>query len=252
MNWKMFWTNDGNPKLKNYLYNTRHIFCLLIVVVFCIGFSILLKRKDEKWKKIFFTVIASIFLFFEISSRVVNLIITKEYSIEKISNILLPMYICSIVVWFLIIGLYTDNNIILEFATICGLIATTAFLLYPAVGLNRQYMTFTQLYSTITHMLGFVTCIVMMTAHKVVFRTQDLPIILSIFIGMFLYGFLIDFYILPGNDHMYLLNDPLELKLPFNYRLLYGVVLFVYICSFYIIPLIQNKIKERKTDGIKR
>ena len=62
------------------------------------------------------------------------------------------MYICSIVVWFLIIGIYTNKNIILEFATICGLIATAAFLLYPAVGLNRQYMTFTQLYSTIAYL----------------------------------------------------------------------------------------------------
>ncbi|MBQ7307030.1 MAG: YwaF family protein, partial [Clostridia bacterium] len=156
-----FWTNKNNPSLpkSEYLYNTRHIIVLIITVIACISLSIIFRKKEEKTKQLLFKIFAWIFLFFEVLSRLVNLIITSDYSLGNIAKIILPMHICSVVVVLIIIAIFTKNKLLINFTAICGLLSTLAFLLYPAVGLNRVFMSFTCIYSTFTHMLGFVCCI---------------------------------------------------------------------------------------------
>ena len=67
---------------------------------------------------------------------------------------------------------------------------------------------------------------------------------------MFAWGALLDFVIFPGEDYMYLKNDPLSLKINIPYHALYGIILVVYIALFYIINFVINKIKSKKSKPV--
>lgn len=248
MTFSDFWTGANNPALpkSEYLYNTRHIIVLALVVLACIVLTLIFYRKSDKAKKILFYVLGSILLFFEILSRVVNLAITDDYSLVNIFKILAPMHICSVMVWVFIVAIFTRNKTLINFSVIGGLLATTAFLAYPAVGLNRVYMSFTCLYSTISHAVGFVTAICLMTLGIAKFNFRDIWKVYLCFAIMFLWGVLLDFVILPGSDYMYLVNDPLELDINFPYQILYGAILIVYVLAYYFISWLVRKIKYKK------
>ena len=85
MNFHDWITNENNPSLpkSQYLYGTRHIIVLMIVVLACVVLSLLFRKRAEKTKRKLFLTFAWIFLFFEIVSRVVNLAITNDFSIEN-------------------------------------------------------------------------------------------------------------------------------------------------------------------------
>ena len=165
MTFKDFWTNENNPGLakSEYLYNARHIFVLVLTVALCIALTLIFRKRSERTKRILFYVFGGVFLFFEILSRIVDLCITTNYSWQNIIEILLPMHICSVMVWVFIFAIFTKKQFLINYSCIGGILATVAFLLYPAVGLNRVYMSFTCLYSTISHMLGFVCCVLLMS-----------------------------------------------------------------------------------------
>lgn len=246
MSFSDFWTNKNNPTLpkSEYLYGTRHIIVLAITVLLCLFFSLVFFKKSQKAKNILLNVFGGIFLFFEISSRVVNLIIAETYTVESVLKILLPMHICSVMVWVFIVAIFTKKRFLLEFSVIGGIIATLAFLLYPAVGLNRVYMSFTCIYSTFTHMLGFVTCILLMVLGFVKFEFKNIWQPILCFVIMFSWGALLNFVIFPGSDYMYMVNDPLELELNFPYQILYVGVILVYISLYYIVASIIRRMKR--------
>lgn len=243
-----FWTNENNPSLpkSEYLYNTRHILVLVGVLIACIILTLIFYKKSEKAKNILFYVLGGTLLFFEILSRIVNLIITTDYSFVNIFKIITPMHICSVMVWVFIIAIFSRKEILMEYSVIGGFLATIAFLAYPAVGLNRVYMSFTCFYSTFSHAVGFVTVILMITLGKVHFKFKDIWKIYLCLAIMFLWGVLLDFVILPGSDYMYLVNDPLELKLNFPYQILYGVILVFYVLIYYVISFLVRKIKVKR------
>lgn len=251
MTFKDFWTNENNPKLSKdvYLYGARHIIALLIVVVLSITLSLIFKKKSEKTKNILFNIFGWVFVFFELSSRIVNLIIADSYSLESVAKIILPMHICSVMVWVFIFAIFTKKQFLINFSVVGGLLATTAFLAYPAVGLNRVYMSFTCLYSTLSHMLGFVCCILLLTLGKATFRFKDIWQMFVCFAVMFLWGVMLNFVIFPGSDYMYMVNDPLELNLKFPYQVLYLILIIIYICVYYIVYELthrRNKTKNTK------
>ena len=247
MSFSEFWTNENNPSLpkSEYLYGTRHLIVLLITVLAIVVFTLLFIKRSDRSKRILFKVFASILLFFEIASRVVNLIITTDYSIENIAKILLPMHMCSVMVWVFIIAIFSNKRSLLEYGVIGGGIATLAFLLYPAVGLNKVYMSFTCIYSTFSHMLGFVTVVLLMTLKQVKFEWKRIWIPFLCFAIMFGYGALLNWVIFPGSDYMYLRNDPLELGLPIPYHIVYALILSVYTSMFYLVNYLIVKIKSK-------
>lgn len=244
-----FWTNENNPSLpkSEYLYGTRHIIVLVLTVLACIVFTWVFCKRSERAKNILFKVFASILLFFEIASRVVNLIIEKTYTVESVFKILLPMHMCSVMVWIFIIAIFSKKQILLNFSVIGGLLATLAFLLYPAVGLNKTYISFTCIYSIFSHMLGFITVILLMTLKRVRFEFKKIWQPFLCFAIMFCWGALLNWVIFPGSDYMYMRNDPLELGLSFPYQILYAIIIAVYISIFYIVNWIIRKIKSSKT-----
>ena len=133
----------------------------------------------------------------------------------------------------------------MEYSVIGGFLATIAFLVYPTVGLNRTYMSFTCIYSTFSHALGFVTVILMMTLGRVHFEFKDIWKIYLCFVIMFLWGVLLDFVILPGSNYMFIVIDPLELNINFPYQVLYGIILILYVLIYYVISFLIGKIKRK-------
>ena len=249
MSFRDFWTNENNPALpkSEYLYGTRHIITLILTLVLCVTFTLIFRKKNDRVKKVLFYVFGGIFLFFEIASRVVNLIIADSYTIESVAKILLPMHICSVMVWVFIVAIYSRKQILINYSVLGGILATLAFLLYPAVGLNRVHMTFTCIYSTFTHMLGFVCCILMMTLGQTKFEFKKIWQPFLCFAIMFSYGALLNFVIFPGSDYMYMVNDPLELGLNFPYQILYVIIIAIYVTMFYLIPFVVHKIRKTKS-----
>lgn len=247
MSFKDFWTDENNPTLpkSEYLYGTKHIIVLVVTVLACIVLSLIFYKRSEKTKRILFGIIAGILLFFEVASRIVNLMIAETYTVESVMKILLPMHICSVMVWVFIVAIFTNIKFLKNFAVIGGLLATVAFLAYPAVGLNKTYFSFSCLYSTFSHMLGFVTGVLMLTLGAVKFEFKDIWKTYLCFAVMFAWGALIDFVIFPGSDYMYLRNDPLELKLPFPYQILYVALIAVYVLMFYLVPFLFQKIRAK-------
>ena len=248
MSFKDWWTNSNNPKLEmsEYLYGTRHIIVLLLTAAMCVFFTLLFRKKSEKAKWILLYVFGGIFLFFEILSRVVNLIIAESYSWESVLKIILPMHICSVIVWVFIVSIFTRGKVLSDFAVIGGLIATSAFLFFPGVGINYKYMAFTCIYSTFTHMLGFVTSVILMTLGIVKFNFKNIWKPLVCFTVMFIWGVILDFAIFPGENYMYIVEDPLGINWGFPYQLLYGPLILLYISLFYLIPWLVKKVRNRK------
>ena len=244
MSFKDFWTNENNPSLpkSEYLYNTRHIIILVLAVVLPIILTLIFRKKSDRAKNALFYTFGGIFVFFELSSRIVNLIIAKSYTVESVAKILLPMHICSVMVWVFIFAIFTRKQFLINYSVIGGIIATLAFLLYPAVGLNKVYMSFTCIYSTFSHLLGFVCCILLMTLGKAKFEFKDIWQPILCFTIMFIWGAILNFIIFPGSDYMYMINDPLELTLPFPYQILYVFILLLYTLAYYVIyHLIHRK-----------
>ena len=112
MSFHDFWTNQNNPSLpkSEYLYGTRHVIVLALVVFATIVLSLIFYRKSQKAKNILFVVLVSILLFFEIASRVVNLIIETDFSWQNIFKIIMPLHVCSVMVWILIISVFTKKT----------------------------------------------------------------------------------------------------------------------------------------------
>ena len=219
---------------------------LCVAILAVIVLSIIFFRKSQKAKNILLTVLVSVLLFFEIASRVVNLAICTDFSWQNIMKIILPMHICSVAVVCLIIGYFAKSKFLINFATIAGLLATVGFLLYPAVGINKTYISFTCLYSITSHVTGFVVSCLLINLGFAKFKFKDIWKTYLCFAVMFGWGALLDFVILPGQDYMYLRNDPLELNLSFPYHILYGIILLVYIFMFYFTTFVVDKIKQKR------
>ena len=236
-------TNNNNPSLEKseYLFGTRHIIMLVMTALLCVFVGLIFRKRSDKAKNVFFHFCATILLFFEIATRVVNLWFASSYTIESVAKIILPMHICSVMVWVIIIGIYSNNKLLLNYSSIAGLLATFAFLVYPAVGINQKYMAFTNIYSTVSHMIGFILAISLMTLRKVEFRFKKIWQPYLCLIIMFTWGYLLNWVIFPGSDYMYMRNDPLELNLSFPYQYLYVGILIVYVFMFYFINLFTRK-----------
>lgn len=242
-------SNENNPTLdkSEYLYGSRHIVLLVLTALLCVGVYFLFRKRSEKTKNVFLYFCGTILLLFEIASRVINLWFADTYTIASVAKIILPMHMCSVMVWIFIIGIFFRNKMLLRYSAIMGLLSTLAFLVYPAVGINQKYMAFTNVYSTFSHMLGFVLCVSLMTLRLVEFRFKRIwePYLCAII--MFAYGGLLNWIIFPGSDYMYMRHDPLGLDLRYPYQYLYGGILIVYIFLFYFINLFTRKRVKKET-----
>lgn len=249
MSFSDFWTNENNPSLpkSEYLYNTRHIIVLVVTFALCILLTLIFYKKSERAKRILLYVIGGIFVFLEILSRVVYLSVAKEYTFQKVFEIIFPMHICPVMVWVYIAGIFSRNKVLLNFGAVGGFIAALAFLLYPAVGLNRVHMSFNSLYSTGAHMLGFITAFLLISLGIAQFEMKKIWQTYVCFGVMFSWGALVSYVIFPVTDYMYMVNDPLEMDWgPIPYHVVYLLILAAYVFLFYSISWVVKRVKLKK------
>lgn len=245
LNWFL---NENNPSLpkSEYLYGTRHLLVLGAVVILTILIYFLFRNKSEKSKRVFFTVSALIFLFFEITSRIYNLIMATSFSVESVVKIILPMHFCSVTVWFIIIALLFKNKILINISPILGILATGIYLAYPAVGLNSTYINFPQFYSVFTHSFGFVISVSLITLN---YSKLDIKKIWQTYLTfgiIIVYGLLLDLVIFPVSDYMYLTENPLPFNPIIPFQLILGAILISYIFICYIPSLVRLLKKSHK------
>lgn len=230
-------------------FGLLHILTLLFIVAFVVVSTILLRKANEKTKRIIIFVLAGVILFFEVSRRVVNLCKTTDYSTNNILKILLPRPGCAISCWLVIIATFINKKFFYNFASIIGIICGIIFFAYPGVGYNNKFILFENLYSIVTHTLFFTTSICFITyrftdfKYKKMWKELICLSVLIIYIFMEIYVLKIEydpFYFMPNNDVQEIIGFSYNLYLP-----LYIVFMFIYINIFYLIPCIKNRIKTK-------
>ena len=248
MTFKEFWTNENNPTLEagSSVITNRQLVVWLIVIVASVLLTINFSQKPQKARQVLLYVFAGTLLFFEVASRVVNFIVTPNLSFGDIIKILLPLEICSVVVWVVIVAIFVKKQFMYNFAAIVGLFAMGAFLLFPAVGINRAFMSFTCIYSTVSHMIGFVCAVLLLNFKMCKFEMKQIWHVYLCFAIMFVWGALFDFLIFPGSNYMYLVEDPLKLKMQFPYHIIYGLFIAAYVFVFYLMTYIKKKSALKK------
>lgn len=222
----------------NYLYDTPHIIAL--VAVFVITFLLVwwAKKQTKKTKDTVLWSFFGILLTFEIISRVINLLKGKD-----VVTTIIPMHFCSIMVWVMIIAILLKNRHLLNIAAMGGLIATTAFLVYPAVGFNVEVLKFSQYYSVISHCLGFVLSVFLLTTGYTSYRWKDIWSTGVFVVLVYGYSFLQNFVWYKGSNYMYYMENILPISYGW-FLALYVTIVTVYFLSFYIIYGLLHKQKQ--------
>lgn len=238
-----------NPSI-NGEWGLLHIITLLLCVVTITIFSIVLKNKSAKAKRILIWILAGIIVLFGISRRVVNLIKTDDYSTNNILRILLPRPGCAISCWLVVLAAVINKKFFYNFASIVGIICAVVFFAYPGAGFNNKYILFENLYSIITHSLFFVLAIFYITLGFTEFKYKNIWkdlicfAILGIYVILEICVLKIEgdpFYFMPGNDVQEIIGLAYKLYLP-----LYILFMMVYFNVFYLINDRKNIFKKRK------
>jgi hypothetical protein len=250
MTFKEFWTNENNPALEagSSVLTMRQLAMWLVVIVAVVLISINFEQKSQKAKQILLYILAGVLIGFEITSRIVNFIVTPNLSFGAIIKILLPLEICSVAVWVVVAAIFAKRQFLYEIAATLGLFAMGAFLLFPAVGINRTFMTFTCIYSTVSHMIGFVCSVLMLKFGLCKFEFRNIWYVYLGFAIMFVWGALFDFLIFPGSNYMYLIEPPLGSKMAVPHHIIYALLIAVYVVVFHVASHIKqrNKNQEKK------
>ncbi len=243
MTFKEFWTNENNPILKDteYMYGTRHLVVILISLIATVMLAISFSSKSEKAKQKLLKVFACVLLGFEIVTRIVNFIVIKRLTFATIMSIIFPLEICSVVVWVLIFAVFTKKELLYNFVASIGLLATIVFLLFPAVGLNRVNMSFSCVYSIVTHIISFICSVLALVFGYAKFEIKKIWQLYLCVLGMFAWGAIIDFLIIPGSNFMYLRTIPIPLNFNFPYQILYGLFIIIYVLAFYLVQIFKKR-----------
>lgn len=232
---KDFFLNDV-PKTNDYLYGKWHLITLFLVVVATLLVVFLFKNKSEKSKRIFLWILFSVFLTFEITTRVVALINGKD-----IWKTLLPMHFCSIMVWFTLASVIINKKSVYSMVAMGGILATSAYLIYPAVGLNVLKLNYNAFYSVFTHCLGFVTSVFLLTGGYTSYKLKDIWHA-GVFAGVvFAYSAILNFIAYPGENYMYYVKNPFSINLGAWFQVLYVLVVISYVAVYYLTYYLLTK-----------
>lgn len=243
MSFKQWLFSEGINKISHeeYLYQTRHLIAIGLAIGLVIFFGILFKH-NKKRQNIVLTTIAVILLFFEITSRITNFIELNEYTFVKLYDCLIPCHFCSVMVVLMIITHFFKIEKLFTIISVGGILATSTFLIYPAVGFNTEIIGFSQLYSISSHVLGFIYAVLLLIYHKATLNLVNLKRIIIFFGIIIIYGILLEFVINPGSNYYYFFEDEIGLNAPlFVYQLLIGSIVVSYIAIIYFINHIINK-----------
>lgn len=248
MSFKEWLFSEGIEKLprSEYLYGTKHIIGLILAFGLTILFGFLFKN-NKKGQDILFTTIAYILLFFEIISRIINFIELDNYTFVEIYDCLMPCHFCSVMVVLMLFAHFLKIEKLYAILSVGGILATSMFLFYPAVGFNTNIIGLSQLYSISSHILGFIYAVLLLVYGRAVLNYKNLKRIIIFFIIIVLYALLLEFVINPGSNYFYFFEDELGLDAPLiYYQLLIVGILVTYVTFMFTIYYLVNKLSKKK------
>ena len=227
-----------NPS-KNGQWGLLHILVLLLCVATILTATFLLRKKSTKAKRIYFIILASLILVFEITRRIINLYKATNPTFNSIMHILLPRPWCAIACWSLMLSVIINNRNYYNFCSITALLTALIFFAYPSVGFNNQYILFENLYSIATHSLLLIMSISLITLRFVKFEYKSIWKEIICFGVVLLYAF-VEIYLLKIEaDPMYFMpNNDVQTILGLSYTpfiIVYVLFLLFYFNVFYII-----------------
>ena len=246
-----------NPSTSNQ-WGLGHIASLVLIALFVVISTILLKKRSAKDKRLVLIVLASLILFFEIARRVINFCKTPGQDLIQSLRTLLPRPGCAIACWLVMIAVYVNKKIVYNVASIISILCGGIFFIYPVAGYNNQYIMFSNLYSIVTHMLLLVTSISLITLKFTDFKYKGFWKLGVGYILTFIYGLLEIFVLKTFADPMYFMpgGDIQANILGIDwgiYIVLYFVVMLIYVNSFYLIAdkeAVMKLFKKNKKEEI--
>lgn len=112
------------------LFGTAHLYGLVSIIIYIILIIRLGRHSTEKGKQTIRIILAGILLITEISWHLWNYF-TGQWTIQT----MLPLHLCSILVWLSIYMLLAKNSTIYEFAYLLGIAGALQALLTPDAGI---------------------------------------------------------------------------------------------------------------------
>lgn len=228
-------------KITGFLYQPRHLITLGCVIALTLLIVLLFRKKSQKTKRTLLWSLTSILIMFEIASRVVHFIKGGDFFHPTV----IPMHFCSIMVWMIIIAVIVNNKHMYTLSAMGGLIATVAFLLYPAVGFNVAIWKFQAYYSILSHSIGFIISVFLIAGGFAKFYLKDIWVAGLFLIANFAYSFLLNFWLYPSENFLYYGEN--LFPTPFwAWIIIYTLMVLFYFSSFFIIAEMRRKRKRRK------
>jgi|GEM_PF-3054440 len=234
-----------------FLYGPRHVFALMMIVMaLCILVLVFYDRKKEQQDKVF-NWICYLLIAEEILVRVARMtriIVEGTWTFQNVYAALVPSFLCSIVVWLLIIDHFTKWKPLSNASAITGLIATGGFYLWASVGFNTVELSMIQLYSITTHAMALIYFLLQVIFKRVEFPLKKIYEPWILFAAVTLYSLFLNLFVFPGANYLYFMYDNMTWwAIPAPY---WQVFLFVFLFSlnsiFYVPGIIKTWAAKRK------
>ena len=238
-----------NPHV-NGEWGTLHITVLAICIAFIVISSLLLKKADRKIKHTILYIMAGIIFAFGVIRRIVGFINMTDATLNNILTVLLPRPGCAISCVLVILAVLINKKYFYNFSAIVGTLCAVVFFAYPGAGFNNEYILFENLYSIVTHSLFFIMSICFITYKFTDFNYKTAWREGICFALLIIYSFLQIYVLKTSPDPFYFMpeNEVIEVLGGMSYALylpLYLVFIAVYICAFYLIPVLSKQKKSK-------
>lgn len=234
-----------------FFYGPRHVLSLmLIVMALCILVLVFYDRKKEQQDKVF-NWIAYILIFEEILvriARMTRIIVEGTWTFQNVWTALVPSFLCSIVVWTLIINHFVKWKPLSNALAVVGVVATGGFYLWASVGFNTVELSMIQLYSITTHALALIYFLLQIIFKRVEFPIKKVYEPWLLFAATLLYSLFLNLVIYPGDNYMYFMYDNMTWwAIPAPY---WQYLLFVFLCAaigvFYVPGVIKTAVLKHR------
>ena len=247
MTFKQWILGEGVTRIptSEYLFGPKHLIMLFATIAVTLIISLIFRKKSVKSQKILLGILIGACILLETVQKSVNMFKLDVYNFDNVYKVLIPCHFCAIVMYALIIAYFIKRRGFTNAVTIGGLLASTAYLVHPAVGINTDIITLSQFYTIATHCLGFLICVLLIVFKMVSFKVKEIyqPII---FIGgSVLYALFLNLVLFPGSNYMYFVHNELSFDVNIHlYRLGLLLIVSVFVISFYL-PDIIKRVKQK-------
>ena len=235
-----------NPST-NGQWGSGHIISLVIIAIFIVTSTLLLKNRSLNDKRIVLVVLASLILFFELARRGVNFCRTPDQDLLQTLKTLLPRPGCAISCWLVIIAAFVNKKTVYNVASIVGILCGLIFFAYPGAGYNNQYILFENLYSIVTHCTFFAASICFVTYGLADFNYRDAWRDLIGIAIVVIYGFLEIAFKIEADPLFFMPNNEVQDVVGMSYDVFlpcYIAFIIFYICVYYGIGYLVDRRKK--------